>query len=145
MLTTYLSIDLGDARIGFATSSSGIIANGIETYQRKTLEEDFAHIRDLVRYWSASVIVMGLPLNMDGTEGDRAIKSREFAKQLDDYLVANNLKVKFEFTDERLTTVSGESMLISAGVRRDKRKKVIDKIAATIILQSYLDTKNNCN
>ena len=78
---------------------------------------------------------MGLPKNMDGTEGDRAIITREFGYKLGE---ASGLPIFYQ--DERLTTVSAERMLIDADVRREKRKKVIDKVAATIILQSYLDS-----
>ena len=85
----------------------------------------------------ADAIIIGLPYNMDGTEGDRVIVTREFAEKLAEFT-----DIKIEFQDERLTTVQAERMLISGGVRRDKRKKVIDKVAATLILQAYLDKKN---
>ena len=83
----------------------------------------------------ADAFVLGLPKNMDGTEGDRAIITREFGYKLGE---ASGLPIFYQ--DERLTTVSAERMLIDADVRREKRKKVIDKVAATIILQSYLDS-----
>ena len=80
--------------------------------------------------------MLGLPKNMDGTEGDRARITREFGDMLAE---ASGLPVFYQ--DERLTTVSAERMLIDADVRREKRKQVIDKVAATIILQSYLDSR----
>ena len=83
-------------------------------------------------------IVIGLPVNMDGTEGDRVVITRQFAEELKPYVGER----KIVFQDERLTTVQAERMLIQGGVRREKRKKVIDKVAATIILQSYLDKIN---
>lgn len=83
----------------------------------------------------ADAFVLGLPKNMDGTEGDRAAVTRQFGDMLEE---ASGLEVLYQ--DERLTTVSAERMLIDADVRREKRKKVIDKVAATIILQSYLDS-----
>lgn len=130
----YLAIDLGDSRTGIAISESGIIASGYETYKRVDMQKDLAHIADLVRQFKIDVVVFGLPLNMDGTKGDRVQKTYDFAEALSPLIDA-----KIDYEDERLTTVVAEEMLIDSGMRRDKRKKVIDKIAATIILQAYLD------
>lgn len=130
----YLAIDLGDSRTGIAISESGIIASGYETYQRIDIERDLQHIVDLVNQFKIDVVVFGLPLNMDGTKGDRVQKTYDFANAL-----AERIQAKIDYEDERLTTVVAEEMLIDSGMRRDKRKKVIDKIAATIILQAYLD------
>lgn len=133
-----MAIDFGDARIGIAMSDvMQIIANGYETYKRVEEQKDLQYIASLVKPNMVGEIVFGLPINMDGTEGDRVERTKEFAAKLQE-LVPN---VKFAFQDERLTTVTGERMLIEAGVRREKRKGVIDKIAATIILQQYLDYK----
>ncbi len=133
-----MALDFGDARIGIAMSDiMKIIANGYETYKRTSEDKDLAYIASLVKPNLVDEIVFGLPVNMDGTEGDRAIKTREFAIKLGELLQG----IKISFQDERLTTVTGERMLIEAGVRREKRKGVIDKIAATIILQQYLDCK----
>ncbi len=132
----YLAIDLGDARSGIAVSESGIIATGLETYKRINEEKDLQYIADLVKYYKIDVVVFGLPLNMDGSEGERVEKTKAFAEKLQPLIQA-----KIDYEDERLTTVVAEEMLIEGGMRRDKRKKVIDKIAATIILQSYLDRK----
>ena len=133
-----MALDFGDARIGIAMSDiMKIIANGYETYKRVSEEKDLQYIVGLVKPNAVDEIVFGLPLNMDGTEGDRVLRTREFADKLQQ-LIPN---VKISFQDERLTTVTGERMLIEAGVRREKRKGVIDKIAATIILQQYLDCK----
>ncbi|MDE7192168.1 MAG: Holliday junction resolvase RuvX [Clostridia bacterium] len=130
----YLAIDLGDARTGIAVSESGIIATGLETYKRAGLQRDLQHIADLVKQYKVDVVVFGLPLNMDGTAGERVEKTKAFAEKLQPLIDA-----KIEYEDERLTTVVAEEMLIEGGMRRDKRKQVIDKIAATIILQAYLD------
>ena len=130
----YLAIDLGDARTGIAVSESGIIATGLETYKRAGLHRDLQHIADLVKQYKVDVVVFGLPLNMDGTAGERVEKTKAFAEKLQPLIDA-----KIEYEDERLTTVVAEEMLIEGGMRRDKRKQVIDKIAATIILQAYLD------
>ena len=133
-----MALDFGDARIGIAMSDiMKIIANGYETYKRKKKKKDLQYIAGLVKPNMVDEIVFGLPINMDGTEGERVLKTRDFAEKLQN-LVPN---VKISFQDERLTTVTGERILIEAGVRREKRKGVIDKIAATIILQQYLDCK----
>lgn len=131
-----MGIDLGDARIGIAMSDMmKIIANGYETYKRIDEETDLKHIADLISSNDVDTVVFGLPLNMDGTSGNRVETTREFADKLSQLVGA-----RIAFQDERLTTVTAERMLISADVRRDKRKQVIDKIAATIILQTYLDS-----
>jgi putative Holliday junction resolvase len=111
-----------------------MIANARESYTRRGEAIDLKYFSDLAKAEQADVFVVGLPKNMDGTEGIRVEITREFAKKLEEY---SGIKVVFQ--DERLTTVSAEKMLISADVRRDKRKTVIDKVAACIILQSYLD------
>lgn len=130
-----IAIDLGDVRIGLASSDiMGIIASGSETYVRRNEEEDIKYIVDFIKKAEADTVVIGLPVNMDGTEGERAQISRDFADKLREFI---DCKIVFE--DERLTSKSAERMLIAADVRREKRKKVIDKIAAAIILQSYLD------
>lgn len=132
-----MALDYGDARIGIAVSDlMKIIANGLETYKRVNENADLDYLLKIIKENSVDEIVFGLPINMDGTEGDRSAKTREFADKL-----AQLTDCKISFQDERLTTVSGERMLIDAGVRRDKRKGVIDKIAATIILQQYLDMR----
>ena len=132
-----VALDVGDVRIGVAVSDMlGITANPRETYVRKgkTFEEDIAYFVEYAKTEDADAFVIGLPMNMDGTEGPRAEVTREFGEALKE---ASGLQVIY--VDERLTTVSAERMLIGADVRREKRKQVIDKVAATIILQSYLD------
>lgn len=132
----HLCIDLGDVRIGLATSDSmGICATGLETYRRVDPDKDLEYIADIVKRENIGRVVIGLPVNMDGTSGERVEKARAFGDALKP-LVSTDIA----YQDERLSTVAGERMLIEAGMRRDKRKKVIDKIAATIILQTYLDS-----
>lgn len=132
----HLCIDLGDVRIGLATSDSmGICATGLETYRRVDPDKDLAYIADIVKRENIGKVVIGLPVNMDGTSGERVEKARAFGDALKPLVSA-----EIVYQDERLSTVAGERMLIEAGMRRDKRKKVIDKIAATIILQTYLDS-----
>ena len=132
-----VALDVGDVRIGVAVSDMlGITANPRETYVRKgrTFEDDINYFVKYAKEEDADAFIIGLPMNMDGTEGPRAEVTREFGKALKE---ASGLQVIY--VDERLTTVSAERMLIGADVRREKRKQVIDKVAATIILQSYLD------
>lgn len=130
-----IGLDVGDVRIGIAVSDiMCMIASARESYTRRGLEIDLKYFTDLAKNENADTFVVGLPKNMNGTEGIRSEITREFAAKLKEY---SGLKIVFQ--DERLTTVSAEKMLISADVRRDKRKLVIDKVAACIILQSYLD------
>ena len=132
-----VALDVGDVRIGVAVSDMlGITANPRETYVRKgkTFEDDINYFVKYAKEEDADAFVIGLPMNMDGSEGPRAEVTREFGEALKE---ASGLQVIY--VDERLTTVSAERMLIGADVRREKRKQVIDKVAATIILQSYLD------
>ncbi len=132
----HLCIDLGDVRIGLATSDSmGICATGLETYRRTEPQKDLEYIAEIVKKENIGRVVIGLPVNMDGTSGERVEKARAFGDALKPLISA-----EIAYQDERLSTVAGERMLIEAGIRRDKRKKVIDKIAATIILQTYLDS-----
>ena len=129
-------MDVGDVRIGIAVSDiMGIIANPLETYKRKgDLQKDVNYIVELCKQKEVSLIVSGLPKNMRGEETLQTEKTRQFAEEVQ---AASGIEVKF--IDERLTSVSAERILIEGNVRREDRKKVIDKVAATIILQNYLD------
>lgn len=130
-----MGLDYGDVRIGIAFSDIlGIIANGYETYTRKNPDTDIEYLTLLVKQKEVDTIVIGLPINMDGTSGKRVEVTREFGD-----LLQKSAGVKVVYMDERLSSVSAERMLIEADVRREKRKLVTDKIAATIILQNYLD------
>lgn len=136
------ALDVGDVRVGIAFSDvTGLIANPGETYKLSGNEErDFTYFAGEIKRKECDGIVVGLPLNMDGTEGDRALKTRAFADKLSQYT-----EIPIVFQDERLSTVSAEKMLIESGVRREKRKQIVDKVAATIILQTYLDRINRKN
>ncbi|HPG92578.1 MAG TPA: Holliday junction resolvase RuvX [Clostridia bacterium] len=130
-----LALDVGDARIGLAASDlMQIIANPLETYHRKKNDNDFLYIADLAKQKEVELIVCGLPLGMNNLENEQTQKTRAFIEKLSKF---TNLPVRF--IDERLTTVSAEKVLIEGNVRRENRKGVIDKVAATIILQNYLD------
>ena len=128
-------MDIGDVRIGVAVSDPlGISTNGIETHLSRGAEADATYFAELARSLHAELILLGLPLNMDGTEGDRAEKVRAFGS-----LLAERSGLPVDYEDERLTTVEAEEMLIEAGLSRQERRKVIDKVAAEIILRTYLN------
>ena len=128
-------MDIGDVRIGVAVSDHlGISTNGIETHLSHGVEADAAYFAEMAHSLHAEKILLGLPLNMDGTEGDRAEKVRNFGA-----LLAEKSGLPVDYEDERLTTVEAEEMLIEAGLSRQERRKVIDKVAAEIILRSYLN------
>ena len=137
--TRILGLDVGDKRIGVAVSDPlGITANGVETYLRKGGKEDIDYFVKMIKDRSVSLTVCGLPKNMNGTIGPQAEKVMAFASALEE---ASGVKVVY--SDERLTTVLVERTLIEAGMSREKRRKVVDKLAAVTILQGYLDTKSN--
>ena len=132
-----MGLDIGDVRIGIALSDLlGITAQGQETYTRTGDDEaDADYIVAFADMNDVSRIVCGLPKNMNGTIGEQAEKTRAFAD-----LIASRTKADIVFVDERLTTVSANRVLLEADTSRKKRKKVVDKIAATIILQTYIDS-----
>lgn len=131
-----MALDVGDVRIGIAVSDlMKIIANPLETYVRKgDVERDARYIADLAEQNQVDKIVSGLPLSLDGCENVQTAKTREFVD-----ILRSVCAIPIEFLDERFTTLSAERVLIEGNVRRENRKKVIDKVAATIILQNYLD------
>ena len=133
-----LGLDLGSKTLGVAISDAlGMMAHGVETFTFKTAHYKHAinYVVEMVRKENISTIVLGYPLNMNNTEGERGEISRRFAKKVED---ATGIKVVL--WDERMTTMHASRVLIDGGVRRENRKKHVDKLAATIILQSYLDT-----
>ena len=135
-----LGLDLGNKTLGIAMSDAlGMIAHGVETYTFKTAHYKHAvnYVAEIVKKENISTIVLGYPLNMNNTIGERAEISQRFAKKLE---VATELEVVL--WDERMTTMQAERTLIDGNVRRENRKNYIDKLAATIILQSYLDSRD---
>jgi putative holliday junction resolvase len=132
-----LGIDYGLARIGVALSDpSGFLAQGLTVVRRTTDEAAASEIAVLATSNEVKHIVVGLPRNMDGTIGDRARACQAFAD-----LIRQQTDIDVTMYDERLTTVAAERTLIAQGVKRAKRKQVIDAVAATIMLQSYLDAQ----
>ena len=133
-----LALDIGTVRIGIAASDiMEIIASAYEVYRRKNLKIDTEYIAKLSKDLSVGEIVIGLPLKMDGSEGQSVEMARQFGEEL-----AKLIDIPIHYQDERLSTVSAERILIESGMRREKRKDKIDSIAATIILQTYLDKKS---
>lgn len=128
-------LDLGTKTIGVAISDTGqSIATGLETIQRRKFKQDSARLLEIIEEQQITALILGLPLNMDGTEGPRAQSTRAFARNLTPLT-----ELPIIFWDERLSTVSAERALIEADSSRKRRKEVIDKMAATIILQGALD------
>ena len=130
-----IGLDIGTVRIGIATSDIlGILATSYQVYNRRNMYLDVRYMATLAEKLDSDTFVIGLPLKLDGSEGDSVQMVKEFAEELSK--VCNS---KIVFQDERLSTVSAERILIESNMRREKRKNVVDQIAATIILQNYLD------
>lgn len=132
-----IGLDVGDRTVGVAASDLLLMtAQGVETIRRETLEKDLSRLDELMREFDAVRLVVGLPRNMNGTEGERCDIVRAFAEEVK----KTRPDAEIIFWDERLSTVAAAKSLISADVSRKKRKKVIDKMAAVFILQGYLDS-----
>lgn len=133
-----MGLDIGTVRIGIALSDPlNILASGYETYKCKNREEDLKHIVNLAKEKQVEEIVLGLPLNMDGTEGKMAEYVRLLVQDL-----SKLTPIKLVLEDERLTSVEAEEILLEQNLSRDKRKEKIDQVAATLILQGYIDRKS---
>jgi putative Holliday junction resolvase len=132
-----LALDYGTKRIGVALSDElGWTGQPLETYERRVLDADLAHIDRLVREHDVAEVIIGLPLRLNGEMGPAARSVEEFVRHLERVLT-----VPVVTWDERMTTRSAEDLLISADVSRKKRKGVVDRIAAAILLQSYLESR----
>ena len=133
-----LGLDIGSKRIGVAVSDElGFTAQAVETLSCKNPEEDAAAILRLTEKYNAEEIVVGIPYNMDGTEGPQVEKVRNTIET-----IKKQVNVPIREWDERLSTVAAERVLLEADMSRSKRRKVIDKLAAALILQGYLDRKS---
>jgi putative Holliday junction resolvase len=129
-----ICLDIGDKRIGVAvTDSLNLTAQAVETIWTKGFERDAERVLELCRHYETDRVLCGLPLNMDGSAGIQAQHARAFAQ----FLEGKGLQIRFQ--DERLTTRQARSVLLEADVRRSKRKAYIDQLAATYILQSFMD------
>ncbi|MBS5964300.1 MAG: Holliday junction resolvase RuvX [Finegoldia magna] len=131
----YIGLDVGDRTIGVAISDPFLLtAQSLMTIKRKSKIEDIEIINDIIKEKEVSKIIVGLPKNMNNTIGPQAKKVKTFVKEL-----RKHTDLDIEYVDERLTTISATRVLIEQNVSRKKRKDVIDSVAATYILQTYLD------
>lgn len=132
-----MGLDIGDKTIGVAVSDPMLItAQGLETIKRENIKKDIDEIINLIREYNITKIVIGLPKNMNNTIGPQGEKVLSFVDKLKE-----KVDVEIHLQDERLTTVAAEKTLIEGNMSRKKRKKVIDMVAATYILQTYLDRR----
>lgn len=143
-----MGLDVGDRTIGIAISDGlGITAQPKETIRRVSLKEDIDRLVELILDNNIIKIVIGLPLNMNGTLGPQGEKTQGFAQKLEKKLKYSDRMVgktvEIVFWDERLTTASAQRALIEADVRRESRRQVVDTVAAVFILQNYMDHQKN--
>ena len=138
-----IALDVGDKTIGVALSDElGITGQGLTTIERVGIRKDCGKVMDLINEYGCDTVVIGLPLSLDGTDSVQTEKVREFRTMLENKMRSTGMqKVNVVWQDERFTTVMAERVLIDADVSRKKRKDVIDKQAAVIIMQSYLDSQ----
>ncbi|NIP29868.1 MAG: Holliday junction resolvase RuvX [Candidatus Dadabacteria bacterium] len=133
-----LALDIGTKTIGVAISDElGITANGVETIKRKNIKSDLDKLKIIADKYNPDQILIGLPYDPDGSLGERGQNIERFSKKIKSFL-----KLPIQFWDESYSTAKAEKFLIKADVSRKKRKKVIDKMAAVVILQEYLESIN---
>lgn len=133
-----MSLDVGTKTIGVAASDlMMMIAGGVETIRRTSPQKDFERLTQLVKEYEVDTLVVGYPKNMNGSVGERAQMCEAFAEELRQHFP----DVKVVLWDERLSTVAAEKVLVDADMRRKKRRQVIDMMAAVVILQNYLDSR----
>lgn len=131
-----LGLDIGDRTIGVAVSDPlGYTAQGVTTIRRKNEDKDIEELANLCKEYNVETIVSGLPKNMNGTVGPQSEKVLAFCE-----IIKRKIDIPVKMWDERLTTVAAEKAMLEADLSRSKRKKIIDKMAATYILQGYLDS-----
>ena len=136
-----LGLDIGDKTIGVAVSDPLFIsAQGVTTIERIGVKKDTTKVLEYAKEYEAGTIVSGLPLMLSGEDSPQTQKVRDFVEKLQNKARSTGMKLEFVFQDERFTTKMAEDVLIAADMRREKRKTIIDRQAAVIILQSYLDT-----
>ena len=137
-----LGLDVGSKTVGVAVSDPlGVIATGVTTIERVGIRKDTGKVIDYIKEYDCSTVVIGLPLNLDGEDTLSTERAREFRRMLENKLKSSGplSKVKVEWQDERFSTVEAEEVLIEANMSREDRKKIIDRQAAIVILQRYLD------
>ena len=137
-----IGLDFGSKTVGVAVSDELLItAQGIEIVRRKSenkLRQTLARIEKLIKEYNVEKIVLGFPKNMNNSEGERCEKTLEFKEMLE-----RRTGLTVELWDERLTTVAADNLMMEAGIRRENRKEYVDQIAASFILQGYLDYLQN--
>lgn len=134
-----LGVDFGDARMGLAVSDpTGFLAGGIGTFKVTGIKNAVEIVCEKINELGAELVVVGLPKNMNGSEGDRAARTRKFAS-----MIENQSGVKTELCDERRTTILAAGYMSETGTFGKKRKAAIDTLSAQIILQTYLDRQKN--
>ena len=140
-----IALDVGDKTIGIALSDDLLItAQGLTTIERVGIRKDAGRIMDLIREYGCDTVVIGLPKNLNGTNSIQTDKVYEFKTMLENKMRSAGMQeIPLIFQDERFTTLIAERVLIEADVSRKKRKDVIDKQAAVLILQGYLDRMRN--
>ena len=135
-----MGLDIGDKTIGVAVSDPLFIsAQGVTTVERIGIKKDTSRLIEMIKEYEVDTVVSGLPLMLDGSDSPQTEKVREFVTRLENKARSSGLKLSFVFQDERFTTKIAENVLIEANMRREKRKTIIDRQAAVIILQSYMD------
>jgi len=133
-----LGLDVGSRRIGIAVSDPlGITAQGLETLQRKNKHHDFAHLEHVIREYDVKEIVVGLPLRMSGMEGDQARKIQAFAEDLHE-----RFRLPVHLWDERLTSAEANRLLRTTDLSIQKRGKAVDRMAAVLILQGWMESRS---
>ena len=137
-----LGLDVGTKTVGVAVSDPlGVIATGVTTIDRVGIRKDTGKVIDYLREYDCDTVGIGLPLSLDGEDSVQTQKVRDFRTMLENKLRSSGplSKVKIEWQDERYSTVEAEEVLIEANMSREDRKKIIDRQAAIVILQRYLD------
>ena len=137
-----LGLDVGTKTVGVAVSDPlGVIATGVTTIERIGIRKDTGKVIDYIKEYGCDTVVIGLPLSLDGSDSVQTQNVRDFRTMLENKLKSSGplSKVKIEWQDERYSTVEAEEVLIEANMSREDRKKIIDRQAAIVILQRYLD------
>ena len=137
-----LGLDVGNKTVGVAVSDPlGVIATGVTTIERVGIRKDTGKVIDYIKEYGCDTVVIGLPLSLDGSDSVQTQNVRDFRTMLENKLRSSGplSKVKIEWQDERYSTVEAEEVLIEANMSREDRKKIIDRQAAIVILQRYLD------
>ena len=137
-----LGLDVGNKTVGVAVSDPlGVIATGVTTIERVGIRKDTGKVIDYIKEYGCDTVVMGLPLSLDGSDSVQTQNVRDFRTMLENKLKSSGplSKIKIEWQDERYSTVEAEEVLIEANMSREDRKKIIDRQAAIVILQRYLD------